>query len=124
MRERQRNPKYYIESGYEVIKLLPSPNSQVRILKDTTKADYAFTSNSQRKQLKSTILMCPDVHAPCALVLSSNEKDAFRENDTDVILFFKYVAETVYCDLVEGNFLNRLRTLRPELFKPMPNKQL
>jgi len=116
MKERQRNPKYYIESAYEVTKLLQSPNSQVRILKDTTKADYAFTSNSQRKQLRSTILICPDVEAPCALVLSSNKKNAFRENDMDVILFFKYVAETVYCDLVEGDFLNRVRILKPELF--------
>jgi hypothetical protein len=61
--------------------------------------------------------MCPNVEAPLALVLSSNESDAFRVNDTDVILFFKYVAESVYCDLFEGNFLSRLRDLKPELFK-------
>jgi hypothetical protein len=123
MKERQNNPKYYIERGYEVVKLLQSPNSQVRILKDTTKTDYAFTSNSQREQLKSTILMCPNVEVPLALVLSSNEKDAFRGNDTDVILFFKYVAESVYGDLVEGNFLNRIRNLKPELFKGMTAKK-
>lgn len=115
--ERAHNPRYYIEKGYEVTRLLQAPTSQLRILKDTTKTDYAFTSNHQHEQLKSTILMCPDVTAPCALVITSNKKNAFRDKDTDVILFIRYIAETAYYDLIEGDFLNHIRSLRPNLFK-------
>jgi hypothetical protein len=117
MKERERNPRFYIENRYEVTRLLQAPTSQPHILKDTTRTPYAFTSNFQREQLRSTILMCPDVKSPCALVVTSNQKGAFRENDTEVVSFIRYVAETVYFDLIENDFLSRIRNLRPNLFQ-------
>ncbi len=117
MEQRARNPRYYIENRYEVTRLLQAPTSQLRILKDTSKGEYAFASNYQREQIRSTVLMCPDVGSPCALVLTSNKKNAFREKDEDVILFIKYIAETVYYDLIDGDFLNQIRVLRPNLFE-------
>jgi len=69
-----------------VTKLLQSPNSQVRILKDTTKADYAFTSNSQREQLKSTILMCQmlrrHVHWYVAAIKGTRSERAARTSSS------------------------------------------
>ncbi len=117
MEQRAHNPRYYIENRYEVTRLLQAPTSQLQILKDTSKGGYAFASNYQRDQIRSTVLMCPDVGAPCALVLTSNKKNAFREKDEDVILFIKYIAETVYYDLIDGDFLNQIPVLRPNLFE-------
>jgi hypothetical protein len=119
MKDRERNPRFYIENRYEVTRLLQAPTSQLHILKDTTKTGYAFTSNHQRDQLRSTILMCPDVAAPCALVITSNKKNAFREKDEEVISLIQYIAETVYSDLVERDFLAQIRSFRPDLF-PFP----
>jgi len=87
-------------------------------LKDTSapKAKYVFTSPYQRRQLKSSLLICPDVTAPCALVLSSNKKNAFRENESEFMSFVRYMCETVRFDLMEGDFLNQIRDLRPNLF--------
>jgi hypothetical protein len=121
MKERERNPRYYVEKAYEVTRLLQAPTSQLHILKDTAKTQYTFTSNQQRGQLRSTLLLCPDVTAPCALVVTSNKKNAFREKDTDVILFIRFIAETVYYDLIENDFLNRIRALRPKLFNAPSN---
>jgi hypothetical protein len=118
MKARERNPRFYIERGYEVTRLLLKPTSQPRILKDTTdaKANYVFTSDEQRKQLKSSILVCLDVSTPCALVLSSNKKNAFSESESEVTSFIKYVGETVRFDLIEEGFIHQIRRLKPHLF--------
>lgn len=80
MKDRETNPRFYVEKGYEVTKLLRKPTSQPRVLKDTheKKAKYAFTSAEQRKQLKSSVLLCLDVTTPCALVVSSNVHQVHR----------------------------------------------
>ncbi len=119
MTERERNPFFYVERGYEVTRLLQTPTSQLRIVKDTSdeKANYVFTSNQQRNQLRSTVLLCPDVAMPCALVVTSNEKSAFSDTDLDVMSFLRYIGESVRFDLMEGNFIHEIRTQRPGLFR-------
>lgn len=121
MREREGNPRFYVERGYEVSRLLQTPTSKPRILKDTTKVNYVFTSNEQRAQLKSSILLCLDVATPCALVITSNSKSAFSEGESDVISFIKYIGETVRYDLIDQDFLHRIRMLRPALFAVDPH---
>lgn len=119
MREREQNPRFYIEKRYEVTKLLQAPTSQPRILRDThdPKAKYVFTTKEQRKQLKSSILICMDVTRPCALVVSSNAKNAFDDSDSEVISFIKFVGESVRYDLLEGEFIAHIRELKPTLFQ-------
>jgi hypothetical protein len=126
MAERENNHRFYVDRGYEVTKLLRQPTSEPVILRDTSDAriNYAFTSSHQRKQLRSSLLICPDVTSPCALVLSSNKKNAFRENETELMSFIRYICETVRYDLVEGDFLNQIRGLRPNLFSPTKESKL
>jgi hypothetical protein len=119
MMDREKNPRFYVEKGYEVTKLLQHPTSEAVILKDTyaAKAKYVFTSPYQRRQLRSSLLICPDVTTPCVIVLSSNRKNAFRENESEVMSFIRYICETVRYDLTEGDFLHQIRGIRPNLFQ-------
>lgn len=118
MGDRERNPLFYVQKGYEVTKLLQNPTSQPRILQDTydEKARYAFTSEQQRKQLRSSALLCLDLENPCALVISSNEKNAFSEADAEVMSFIRLVGELVSFDLLEGRFIYEIRKMKPNLF--------
>jgi len=118
MRDREQNPNFYVEKAYEVTRLLQTPTSHPRFLKDThdTKANYVFTSTEQRKQISSSVPICLDVTTPCALVVSSNEKNAFPETDPEVMSFIRYIGESVRYDLIEGSFLRQIRTLKPNLF--------
>ncbi|MER9191604.1 hypothetical protein [Mesorhizobium australicum] len=54
---REQNAKFYIEKGYEVTKVLSNPTSQPRVVGDThdTKASYSFTTDEQRKQIRSSV---------------------------------------------------------------------
>jgi hypothetical protein len=124
MRDREANPRFYIEKQYEVTKLLQAPTSHPRVLKDThdTKAKYVFTSDNQRKQLRSCVLICLDVARPCALVVSSNETNAFPETDPEVMSFIRYIGESVRYDLIEGDFLRRIRDFKPSLFSAVPHQ--
>ena len=118
MAERQHDPRFYVERGYEVTRLLQTPTSEPRIVRDTLDgtSNYVFTSTQQRQQVQSTILMCPDVSLPFALVVCSNEKGAFSKKDSEVISFVKYIGEKVRFDLIEGDFIHKIRALRPGLF--------
>lgn len=120
MRHREQNPVWYVEQKYEVLKVLTDPSSHPLIIKDTEskRANYSFVSPQQRKQLKSTMLWCIDVATPCAIVVTSDAKNAFRDSDPEVIAFVKFVGNLVRFDLLESRFLDRLRNLRPELFRP------
>ena len=120
MGKRIQNPYWYIENKYEVTKLLAKPSSYPRIIHDTTakKAQYSFGSTQQREQLKSTMLWCLDVGTPCAIVVSSDAKNAFRESDPEVTSFVKFIGTMVHFDVFEGEFIRRVRALRPELFPP------
>jgi hypothetical protein len=118
MKDREQNPYWYVEKGYEVTKLLKAPTSHPRVLQDTSdaKLKYVFTSGQQRKQLRSSILLCLDVATPCALVISSNEKKAFPESDPEVLSFVKYIGSLVRYDLFEGDFIREVRACKPALF--------
>jgi hypothetical protein len=118
MRERERNPRFYIEKRYEVTKLLQTPTSYPRVLKDThdAKAKYLFMSTERRKQIKFSVLICLDVTTPCALVVSSNQKNAFPETDPEVMSFIKHIGASVRCDLFEGDFVRQIRRLKPHFF--------
>jgi hypothetical protein len=118
MGERERNPRFYVEKEYEVTKLLQSPTSQPRVLEDTndSKTKYVFTSENQRKQLQSSILICLDVSKPCALVVSSNKTRAFTETNREVMSFIKYIGELVRYDLIDDDFVSQIRDFKPSLF--------
>jgi hypothetical protein len=113
---RNASPTYYRDEDYEVIKLLDAPSSVPHIVPNTTKSTYVFTSRNQESQIGSTILLYADVSVPCVLVLTSDKKKAFDKKNKEVILFVKYIAETVYYDLRQRDFVNRIRKLKPELF--------
>jgi len=51
-------------------------------------------------------------------VISSNEKCAFRNKDSEVVAFIRFVGELVHYDLSEGHFARNIRQLRPDLFPP------
>lgn len=114
--DRRKNPRYYRDAEYEVIKLLDTPTSVPYIVPDTTNSPYVFVTKNQKKQIGSTIILYADVSVPCVLVVTSDKKKAFRDKDKEMILFLKYVAETVYYDIRQNNFSSRIRALRPELF--------
>jgi len=120
MSDRELNPYWYIEKNYEVTKLLTKPSSHPHIIQDTAakKTQYAFVSAEQRKQLKSTMLWCLDVGTPCAIVVSSDAKNAFGESDPEVTSFVKFIGTMAHFDLFDRNFIHRVRTLRPDLFPP------
>jgi hypothetical protein len=122
MTEREQNPFFYVEKHYEVTKLLHKPTSQPRVLRDTydTKTGYVFTSKEQRKQLRSSVLVCLDLVRPCALVISSDAKNAFSEADPEVMAFVKFIGELVRYDLFEGGFVYQIRGLQPQLFHAPP----
>jgi len=113
---RKASPTYYRDEDYEVVKLLDDPSSIPRIVPNTTRSTYVFVSRNQESQIGSTILLYLDVSVPCVLVLTSDKKNAFDKKNKEVILFVKYIAETVYYDLRQRDFVNRIRKLRPELF--------
>jgi len=118
MVEREKNPHYYISRKYEVTRLLSSPTSQPRIIADTHDKtfDYIFNTDNQRKQLRSSIIICLDLDYPCALVISSNAKNAFIEADAELMSFIRFLGEQVHYDFLTGSFIQRIRSLRPELF--------
>lgn len=120
MRDREQNPHWYIENKYEVTKLLAKPSSHPLIIQDTAakKVQYSFASEQQRKQLKSTVLWCFDVGTPCAIVVSSNARNAFRESDPEVTSFVKFVGTMAHFDLFDGGFIHRVRALKPDWFEP------
>jgi len=118
MRHREENPNWYLDNDYEVTRLLREPSSHPIIISNTEdkRNSYTFTSSQQRKQLKSTMLWCIDLNTPCAIVVSSNAKNAFRDSDPEVVSFIKFVGSMVRFDLFERGFLRRIHQLRPELF--------
>ncbi len=61
-------------------------------------------------------LTCLDLSRPCALVVSSNQLNAFAEANPEVMSFVKCVGELVHFDLIEGAFVSRVREFKPSLF--------
>jgi hypothetical protein len=116
MQLREKNPYWYVENNYEVTKLLKEPTSHPKIIQNTAdkRIGYFFASDQQRKQVKSTMLWCIDLKTPCAIVISSNARSAFRESDPES--FIKFVGNMARFDLFERDFLPRIRELRPDLF--------
>jgi hypothetical protein len=118
MADREQNPKWYVEKGYEVTKLLSNPTSQPKVISDTTKPKeaYFFHSDSQRNQIKSTMLYCLDVERSSALVISSNEAGALKESDHTLVEFIKLIGVLVRHDLFSDDFDKQIRVLKPALF--------
>lgn len=118
MAEREQKPFLYVDKGYEVAKLLNAPTSMAHIIDDTQASDvaYFFASTNQKRQLRSSILLCVDVETPCALVISSDAKEAFSRSDTELHSFLNFVAAQVRCDVLENDFISDVRKLRPNLF--------
>lgn len=120
MAQRRQNPYWYIEQKYEVTKVLLEPSSHPRIISNTEdkKSRYSFASPQQRQQLRSTMVWCIDVGSPCAIVVSSDSKNAFKESDPEITSFIKFVGTMARFDLFEGGFIHRIRDMRAELFRP------
>lgn len=115
---REQNPRFYIDKGYEVTKILSKPNSQPRVIGDTheVKASYSFTTDEQRKQIRSSVLLSLDLGKSFALVVSSNEKNAFKESDAKLMSFIRYAGELVRSDLLDDGFIEKIREMKPTLF--------
>ena len=99
-------------------KVLSNPTSQPRVIGDThdTKASYSFTTDEQRKQIRSSVLLSLDLGRPFALVVSSNVKSAFKESDAKLMSFIRYAGELIRSDLLDDGFVEEIRTMKPALF--------
>lgn len=126
MRERESAPDFYVEKGYEVVKLLRDRSTFPRVIADTyvPEAGYVFATAQQKRQLRSTVLLSVDTGSPCALVVASNKENAFSENDAETMGFLKYIAALVRYDLFQEGFVQQLATLRPDLFPPPETTRL
>jgi hypothetical protein len=122
MGERELNPQFYLQKNYEVTQILQAPTSSPRFVSDAHdhNAHYAFTTSQQRDQVRSSILLCLDLEVPCALVVTSNAKNAFRRDDSEVISFIRFIGEMAHSDLSEGDFIRNIRKLKPKLFQVAP----
>ena len=118
MAKREANPRFYVEQHYEVTKLLQKPTSKPLIIGDTAdgKTGYFFESPGQREQIRSTILLCPSVSVACALVVTSDRKNAFPKSDQALVDFISSIAELALYDVVQDDFIKRIRGLRSNLF--------
>ena len=120
MQHREHDSYWYIENQYEVTKLFSEPSTDPIFIQNTEdkKNRYFFSSAERRKQLRSTMLWCIDLNIPCALVVSSNATNAFRESDPEVVAFLKFIGNMARFYLLERGFLYRIYELRPDLFPP------
>jgi hypothetical protein len=118
MQHRERNSYWYLENKYEVTKLFNKPTSHPKIIQNTEdkKNRYFFSSDERRNQLRSTMLWCIDLNVHCAIVVSSNVRDAFQEADPEVVSFIQFIGNMARFYLFERGFLYRIRELRPDLF--------
>lgn len=118
MTHREKNPAFYIEKRYEVTTVLKNPTSHSKVLQDTQTVDskYVFTTDEQRKQVRSTLLHCIDLDTPCALVITSNEPNAFPDKNEQFMSFVKFLGASIRYDLFENDFIENIRNERPELF--------
>lgn len=118
MVHRESNSKFYIENDYEVTKVLENPTSQPRIIGDThdTKSGYKFTTDQQRHQIRSSVLLSLDLGRPLAFVLSSDAKGAFKAPDSKLFPFIRYAGELIRSDLLDDGFVDRICSSKSELF--------
>jgi hypothetical protein len=125
MAERARSPTFYLDKHYEVTKLLRNPTSHPKVIRDTydKKANYFFVTPEQKKQVRSTFLLCIDINMPCALVITSDAKNAFSLTDDQQLSFIRFVADLVKYDLFEADFIRNIKYIRPDLF-PHPGNAL
>jgi hypothetical protein len=126
MEYREHNSYWYLENQYEVTKLFREPGPDPKIIQDTEdkKNHYFFRSAQRRKQLKSTMLWCIDIDIPCAIVVTSNVRNAFLEADPEVMSFIKFIGNMARFYLLERGFLYRIHELRPDLFPSSEVAQL
>jgi|SRR6266851_5169223 len=95
-----------------------SKGEQQVILKDTSDAKTLrvyFAVSAQAAQVKPSHLSGRN-GTMCSGVLKQQEKCFPRKLRPELISFIRYICETVRYDLMEGDFLNQIRGLRPNLF--------
>lgn len=105
--KRNENPKYYIESNYEVVELLNDPSTQSIVIEDTKteKSDYSFTSDEQKSSIQSTLLHCIEPAWPAVLVVTCN-KDKVLGNADSFKEAFLGVYNAIAGDLNMGLIIN------------------
>ncbi len=80
--QRDANPNYYREHGYEVVELLSNPGNNVHALPNTRKGehDYSFANEEQRRRIGSTVLHCFCNDGPRALVIACDRAKVLKKD--------------------------------------------
>lgn len=105
--ERQRNPLFYRQQGYEVIRLLDHPDTKPIVMTRLSALKYRYQGPKQAKNIKSTILYCFDQARPAAIVVTSADPKAFVGKCKEVAI------ETLRClSLSIRADLDMLETIR------------
>lgn len=81
--KRDKNPKYYVESKYEVVELLNNTPAQSIIIDSTKDYDekYTFTDAKQKQNISSTLLHCVEHQWPAVLVITCNKESVLGGSD-------------------------------------------
>lgn len=105
--KREENPRYYIESKYEVVELLNAPSSRSIIIDNVKKDEdkYSFTSPTQKKTINSTLLHCVESQWPAVLVLTC-DKSSVLGNSKEFEDAFLGVYNAIAADLNLGLVMN------------------
>lgn len=98
---RDENPKYYVEKGYEVVKLLNNPSTGFIVKTDLMKdsQSYNFVTGQQRRQIRSTILYAISPVWPAAIVVTCNKAGAFSQNDQTLKDLIRGLGSAILLDL-------------------------
>ena len=106
--KRIKDKEYYIKEKYEVVELLRNPSSIPHYIANTqVKAeDYSFSSEEQKKNVRSTLIHCIDFNWPAALVITCDKErvlgidDHFKEA---FLAIFKAIATDMYIGALMKN---------------------
>ena len=96
---RERDPNYYIEKEYEVVALLRDPSAHFIVISETSSSNYAFATESQQSQIRSTILHVISAEWPAALVITCNRANAFEESDSTLKEIVRGLGAAILVDL-------------------------
>lgn len=103
---RQANPNYYLEKQYAVVELLKNPPNDVCIKSETSKDNYSFVTEEQKRRIKSQAMFCICNQKPYVLVITCSKKNIFKENDTDFIQFIEAIGNCIKADIEMKNILS------------------
>jgi hypothetical protein len=84
---RDQDPEYYRKNNYKVIELLDNPSHDVVVIPETDKPEirYTFIGESQKTQIKSTMLYTFCVSSPRAIVITCDHPNAINKDDSRLI---------------------------------------